>query len=72
MNTKNYNGLNFKFNDFPYFAIWAARDANFVCLEPWCGIADFINHQQQLKDKEGVTILAAESHWQRSWEVTFF
>lgn len=72
MNTKNYNGLNFKFNDFPYFAIWAARDANFVCLEPWCGIADFIDHQQQLKDKEGVMTLTAGEHWKRSWEVTFF
>lgn len=72
MNTKNYNGLNFKFKDFPYFAIWAAKDANFVCLEPWCGIADSITHNQQLKDKEGMIALAPQDNWERGWEVTFF
>lgn len=72
MNTKNYNGLDFHFKDFPYFGIWAAKDADFVCLEPWCGIADSINHNQELRDKEGIISLAAKGDWQKTWEVTFF
>ena len=72
MNTKNYNGINFKFQNFPYFGIWAAKDAEFICLEPWCGIADSTNHNQQLKDKEGIITLAAGGEWQRTWEVTCF
>ncbi len=72
MNTKNYNGLNFKFKDFPYFGIWAAKDAPFVCLEPWCGLADSIHHNQQLKDKEGIITLAPKAEWQRTWQVTCF
>ncbi|MEJ5994693.1 aldose 1-epimerase family protein [Pedobacter sp. Du54] len=72
MNTKNYNGINFKFENFPYFGIWAAKDAEFICLEPWCGIADSINHNQQLKDKEGIIVLEPHGEWQRSWEVTCF
>lgn len=72
MNTKNYNGLNFKFKDFPYFGIWAAPDANFVCLEPWCGIADSVNHNQELTEKEGVVELAASERWERTWQVTCF
>ncbi len=72
MNTKNYNGLNFKFKDFPYFGIWAAKDAPFVCLEPWCGIADSMQHNQQLKDKEGIITLAPKENWQRTWQVTCF
>ncbi|MES2651808.1 MAG: aldose 1-epimerase family protein [Bacteroidota bacterium] len=72
MNTKNYNGINFKFEDFPYFGIWAAKDANFVCLEPWCGIADSVDHNQQLKDKEGIITLAAMAEWKRSWQITCF
>jgi len=72
LNTKNYNGLDFHFKDFPYFGIWAAKDADFVCLEPWCGIADGINHNQQLKDKEGIISLAPKSEWQRTWQVTCF
>jgi galactose mutarotase-like enzyme len=72
MNTKNYNGLDFHFKDFPYFGIWAAKDADFVCLEPWCGIADGVNHNQEFKDKEGIISLAPNSNWQKTWEVTFF
>lgn len=72
LNNKNYNGLNFKFEGFPYFGIWAAKDADFVCLEPWCGIADSINHNQRLRDKEGIITLAPKSNWQRTWQVTFF
>ena len=72
MNTKNYNGINFKFENFPYFGIWAAKDADFVCLEPWCGIADSVNHNQQLKDKEGIITLAPLGEWQRTWQVTCF
>lgn len=72
LNTKNYNGLDFHFKGFPYFGIWAAKDADFVCLEPWCGIADGVNHNQQLADKEGMIRLAANEEWKRKWSVTFF
>jgi galactose mutarotase-like enzyme len=72
VNTKNYNGLNFKFKDFPYFGIWAAKDADFVCLEPWCGIADSVNHNGNLRDKEGIIKLAPKAEWQRTWQITCF
>lgn len=72
LNNKNYTGLNFHFEGFPYFGIWAAVDANFVCLEPWCGIADGLNHNQQLEEKEGMEKLAAGETWERSWEVCCF
>jgi galactose mutarotase-like enzyme len=72
LNTRNYNGLNFHFEGFPYFGIWAAKDANFVCLEPWCGIADNIHHSQQLAEKEGMETLTAGDTWQRSWEICCF
>jgi galactose mutarotase-like enzyme len=70
--TKHAHGFNFIFNGFDFFGIWAAKDAPFVCLEPWCGIADSVNHNQQLKNKEGIIELAAGAHWQRSWTVETF
>ena len=70
--TSHKHGIHFNFENFPYFGIWAAKDANFVCLEPWCGIADSINSNQQLADKEGVITLAANNHWQRTWNVECF
>jgi galactose mutarotase-like enzyme len=70
--TAHPHGFNFIFNGFNFFGIWAAKDAPFVCLEPWCGIADSVNHNQQLKNKEGIIELAADAHWQRSWTVETF
>jgi galactose mutarotase-like enzyme len=69
---KHNHGLHFSFKGFPFFGIWAAKNAPFVCLEPWCGIADSIDHNQQLINKEGIIALAANTNWQRSWSVECF
>ena len=69
---KDEHGLNFNFKGFPYFGIWAAKDAPFVCLEPWCGIADNISHNHQLTTKEGINTLAAGETWERTWSVELF
>ena len=53
-NKKTNHGLHFHCKGFPYFGIWAAKDADFICLEPWHGIADNVNHNQQLNEKEGI------------------
>jgi galactose mutarotase-like enzyme len=68
-NNVNNASLEFSFPGFPYFGIWAAKDADFVCLEPWCGIADGVNHNQELRDKEGIIALAPKQSWQRAWTV---
>jgi galactose mutarotase-like enzyme len=69
---KDSHGLKFSFEGFPYFGIWAAKDAPFVCLEPWCGIADRIGHDYELKNKEGVNQLTAGAKWERTWSVELF
>lgn len=69
---KHPHGFHFTFRDFPFFGIWAAKNAPFVCLEPWCGIADSITHNQQLQEKEGIQTLSPGGHWQRSWEIECF
>ncbi|MCX2573629.1 aldose 1-epimerase family protein [Pedobacter sandarakinus] len=72
LNTKNDYGLHFHFEDFPFFGIWSAMDAPFVCLEPWCGVADSVNHDGELSKKEGINRLATGEIWQRFWEVECF
>ncbi|MEJ7588306.1 MAG: aldose 1-epimerase family protein [Ferruginibacter sp.] len=67
---KSTAGLNFTFKGFPYFGIWSAKDAGFICLEPWCGIADSTDTNQQLTDKEGIIGLAAGEAFTRTWSVT--
>ncbi|MBX2922706.1 MAG: aldose 1-epimerase family protein [Chitinophagaceae bacterium] len=62
-------GLEFSYPGFPYLGIWAAKDADFVCIEPWCGIADSVNSNQQLTDKEGINTLLPGGSFERTWSV---
>lgn len=69
---KTTHGLDMDFPGFPFFGIWAAKNADFVCLEPWCGIADGVGSDQQLTDKEGINKLKAKEVFTRTWTVTLF
>lgn len=69
---KDSHGLHFNFDGFPFLGIWAAPNANFVCIEPWCGIADSVAHNQDLTKKEGIETIAAGQSWMRMWSVRFF
>lgn len=69
---KDKHGLEFHFKGFPFLGLWAAKDANFICIEPWCGIADAVTHNQELTGKEGIEKLAPAASWSRSWGVRCF
>lgn len=66
------HGFHFHFNNFPFFGIWAAKDAPFICLEPWCGIADSLDHNQLLEEKEGIVRLTPGAEFERTWQVECF
>jgi galactose mutarotase-like enzyme len=66
---KHTHGLDMTFDGFSYFGIWAAKDADFVCLEPWCGIADSVGHNGDITRKEGIHILAPAGNWARTWSL---
>jgi galactose mutarotase-like enzyme len=70
--SKHNHGLNFYFEGFPHLGIWAAKDAPFVCIEPWCGHADTVGHNQQLIEKPGIEMLEGGAHWERTWKVEFY
>ncbi|MFM9911870.1 MAG: aldose 1-epimerase family protein [Chitinophagaceae bacterium] len=63
------HGFTFDFNGFPYLGIWAAKNADFVCIEPWCGIADGADSDQQLVKKEGINSLKPAAVFSRTWSV---
>lgn len=69
---KTAHGLAMVFEDFPFFGIWAAKDAPFVCLEPWCGIADSVNTTQELSEKEGINKLGQGERFERTWTIEMF
>lgn len=66
------HGLTFHFKGFPYLGIWAAKNADFVCIEPWCGIADHVDASGRLEEKEGIIELAPDGEFERAWSVELF
>jgi galactose mutarotase-like enzyme len=69
---KTSHGLLFQMGEFPFLGIWSAKDADFICIEPWCGIADSVNSDQQLENKEGIEKTAPGKTFSRQWRVKFF
>lgn len=69
---KTHHGIHVDFKGFPYLGIWAAKDAPFVCIEPWCGIADSVSHNQNIEEKEGIIKIETGEKWSRSWRIAVF
>jgi galactose mutarotase-like enzyme len=56
------------FPDRDYFLLWTKPGAPYICMEPWCGISDSVDCDQNLKTKEGIqTVLPGQrfvsTHW---------
>ena len=69
---KSKNGLQIEFKGFPYYGIWSGKDADFVCLEPWCGIADIENTDGNIINKEGINTLEPNGIFEREWTVKLY
>lgn len=54
-NHKNKGVLKVTIAGFPYLGLWSppGKNASFVCIEPWYGIADTRGAAKDFKDKEG-------------------
>ncbi|WP_435133280.1 aldose 1-epimerase family protein [Formosa sp. A9] len=70
LKSKNHgNILAVRYPDFPYLGIWAKPNANYVCIEPWLGIADHENHNLDFTQKEGIQQLAPSKVFQASYSI---
>lgn len=69
---KDSHGLELFFKGFSFLGLWAAKNASFICIEPWCGIADSVDHNQELANKEGIEKLKANDSWSRTWSVRLY
>ncbi len=49
--------LSIKYEDFKNLGVWAKPNAPYVCIEPWLGIADMEDSDQELKNKIGINKL---------------
>ena len=66
---KTPHGFRFSFPGFPYLGLWAAPGADFICIEPWFGIADSVNANQQLTEKEGIISRLPATDFNAHWSV---
>ena len=68
----NESVMKVSFPDFPYLGIWTKKDAPFICIEPWLGIADNANTSGKIEEKECIQILENNSKKQIAWSVELF
>lgn len=61
--------LKVNFDHFPYLGIWTKKNAPFLCIEPWCGLADAINHNGNLEEKEGMIHLPVGEDFLRTLRI---
>lgn len=72
LSRKTEHGLTMDFPGFPFLGLWAAPGADFLCIEPWCGIADSADAIQLWEEKEGINKLEAGEDFVRTWTVSVF
>ncbi|MCL2527971.1 MAG: aldose 1-epimerase family protein [Defluviitaleaceae bacterium] len=73
LKTKKSNAvLEVDYEDAPHLGIWTKIGAPYVCIEPWYGLADYQNHDGNLKNKAGILTLEAgkEFSWTHSATIT--
>ncbi len=52
--------LDIAFPDTPWLGIWQKPHAQFLCIEPWAGMADPVGFEGDFTEKPGVMMLAPE------------
>jgi len=57
--------LKMSFEGFPYLGIWTKPNAPYLCIEPWCGLADNTNHNGNIEEKEGIILLKSKEVFER-------
>ncbi|MGE0566698.1 MAG: aldose 1-epimerase family protein [Bacteroidia bacterium] len=71
--SKSNKGVEICCLDWPYFGVWSKKgNSNFVCLEPWYGIADSVDTTGELKDKEGIILLNVEEKFNCEYSIKFY
>ena len=66
---KNGKILSVEYQDFKNLGIWAKPGASYVCIEPWLGIADVEETDQNLKNKEGIIELEVEKEFNADYTI---
>ncbi len=50
----NSEKIRVEYEGFDYLVIWSEPNLQFVCIEPWCGMGEFYEAPNDIKEKEGI------------------
>ena len=71
---KNEHGVTLETVDAPFVGVWSPypKNALFVCLEPWWGLADNVDTNQDYTTKFGINKLEEKKEWSKYYVLKFF
>ncbi|MBE7011498.1 MAG: aldose 1-epimerase family protein [Ruminococcaceae bacterium] len=71
LNRNTKEEITVEFPNHDYFLIWTKPGAKCVCLEPWCGLPDFIGSNFEIAEKRGIITLPSGETDTRNHIITF-
>lgn len=72
INRNTKNTIELKIDDkHTAFTLWSVPNAKFICLEPWCGMPDFVDSDYNIKNKRGIICLEGYAETTRTHEIKF-
>lgn len=73
-NTHNDHGIALSLKDAPYVGVWSPypKQAPFICIEPWWGLADTVDADGKLEDKFAINRLSVEQQFDAGYQISFF
>ncbi|WP_291290803.1 aldose 1-epimerase family protein [Enterococcus sp.] len=73
VSNKMGHSVSLSYQNMPYLGIWSPADseAPFVCIEPWCGVADLSSSKNKFTEKLGINHLSINQVFSREHTITF-
>ena len=71
LSDKHKHGVMLRYDNFPYVGFWSpyGKNAPFVCIEPWCGIADDVSSSGNIEEKIGIIKLTESEDFSQSYSI---
>jgi len=61
-----------EFEEFDNLFIWSCPMSQFVCIEPWCGNAEFGDAPKDISEKDSIQVLEAGEQFERHHLITVY
>ncbi|MBE7046404.1 MAG: aldose 1-epimerase family protein [Ruminococcaceae bacterium] len=63
--------ISVEFKDHPYLVIWTIKDAEYICIEPWCGMGSFEDGDYDITKRDGINCLKKDGCASHIHKITF-